>query len=332
MKAAVISAFGDTSQFKVEELAKPVVKEGYVLVKVIATSVNPVDCKIRSGKYGELAPAFPAVLHGDFAGIIEEVGPGVTEFKVGDEVYGCAGGFKEEPGALAEYMLADAQLIAPKPKNLTMLEAAALPLVAITAWEALFEKINLTAKQNILVHAGVGGVGHIAVQLAKWAGAKVYATISSVDKAALAQAMGADETINYRAESVAQYVQRCTDGHGFDVVFDTVGGDNLAQSLAAVSLYGTVATIQAHGAHDLTSLHMHSASLHAVFMLIPLLYSIQRARHGHILRKITELVEQGHLRPLISPKQFSLDDVGEAHALLESGKAIGKVGIQVQNP
>ena len=329
MKAQVISSFGDSSVFQTMDLAKPEVKPGYVLIRVAATSVNPVDCKVRDGKYGSIAPAFPSILHGDVAGVIADVGAGVTGFAIGDEVYGCAGGFTDEPGALAEFMLADARLIAKKPKSLNSVEAAALPLVAITAWEALFEKVHLAKGKTVLIHAGTGGVGHIAIQLAAWAGADVYATVSSEDKAEIAKSLGAKETINYRIEQVTDYVNRVTHGKGFDVVFDTVGGDNLEKSLAAVALYGDVISIQAAGNHDLTPLHSKSASLHAVLMLLPLLHKVQRERHGEILKKIAELVDANHLKPLIDPHLFSLEDIAEAHAFLESGKAVGKIVVQV---
>ncbi|WP_392537720.1 zinc-dependent alcohol dehydrogenase family protein [Legionella sp. 227] len=328
MKAQAISSFGDSSVFKTIELPKPQIKPGYVLIRVVATSVNPVDCKVRSGKYGHISPPFPAILHSDVAGIIEEVGDDVTEFSVGDEVYGCAGGFLNESGALAEFMLADALLIAKKPKELSMVEAAALPLVAITAWEALFEKVKIKSGQKVLIHAGTGGVGHIAIQLAKWAGAEVYTTVSSSDKADIAKSLGVKETINYRIESVQDYVNRVTKGMGFDVVFDTVGGENLEKSLAAVAPYGNVASIQATSTHDLSHLHAKSASLHAVFMLLPLLHNKQRERHGNILKEIARLTDEGHLKPLIDPHLFYFENIDKAHALLESGKAVGKIVVQ----
>ncbi|MGL5742729.1 MAG: zinc-binding dehydrogenase [Legionella sp.] len=226
---------------------------------------------------------------------------------------------------LHEYMLADARLLAKKPKTLSMVEAAALPLVAITAWEALFEKAHVNAGQKVLIHAGTGGVGHVAIQLAKWAGAEVYTTVSSADKAAIAKSLGAKEAINYTLESVQDYVGRVTNGMGFDVVFDTIGGENLDKSLAAVAMYGNVVSIQANTSRDLAPLHAKSASLHAVFMLLPLLRNIQRERHGHILKEIARLVDSGHLTPLIDPHLFYFETIDKAHALLESGKAIGKV-------
>jgi NADPH2:quinone reductase len=328
MKAQAISSFGNFSVFETMELPKPQVKPGYVLIRVVATSVNPVDCKVRSGKYGNIAPSFPAVLHGDVAGVVVEIGEGVNHFTVGDEVYGCAGGFLHENGALAEFMLADAQLIAKKPKTLSMVEAAALPLVSITAWEALFDKAQIKSGQKVLIHAGTGGVGHIAIQLAKWAGAEVYTTVSSADKAALTQSLGADNTINYRKESVQDYVNRLTKGLGFDMVFDTIGGENLDKSLAAVAMYGNVVSIQAASVHNLTPLHTKSASLHMVLMLIPLLHHIHRQHHGKILQEIANIVDAGCVKPLIDPHLFYFETIDKAHALLESGNAVGKIVVQ----
>lgn len=325
MKAQVIQSFGGCDVFELVDVPKPQVKEGYVLIRVEATSVNPVDCKVRSGIHKEIAPHSPSILHSDVAGVIEEVGAGVSEFAVGDEIYGCAGGFLSEQGALAEWMIADARLIAKKPKSLSMLETAALPLVAITAWEALFEKVHLTFGQKVLIHAGTGGVGHIAVQLARWAGADVYATVSSEEKAELAKSLGANDTIDYNKESVAEYVSRCTQGQGFDVIFDTVGGENLKKSIEAVNMYGNIVCISARSTYELAPLQAKSASLHTVFMLLPLLFNVQRERHGAILRHVATLVDNGYLRPLIDPYQFSLADVGKAHAHLETGKAVGKV-------
>jgi NADPH2:quinone reductase len=287
MKAHVITQFGPPSVFQSVEVSKPSIQPGHLLIRVWATSVNPIDCKMRAGAAPQITPDFPAILHGDVSGIVEEVGEGVTDFSVGDAVFGCAGGVKGSGGALAEYMLVDARLMAIVPTTLTMAEAAALPLVCITAWEALIDKLDIQPGHKILIHAGTGGVGHVAIQLAQWRGAEVYTTVSSPQKAKLAQALGVVDTINYHEESVQDYVNRLTDGQGFDAVLDTVGGDLISQSLEAVAVYGDVATIQSRGVQlDLSVLQAKSASLHGVFMLLPLLRNVQRERHGKILKAI----------------------------------------------
>ncbi len=329
MKAQIITQFGEPSVFKLMEIPVPDLKPGHVLIKVAATSVNQIDCKIRSGLVGAIAPAFPAVLHGDVSGVISAVAPDVSSFHVGDEVYGCAGGLRDSGGALAEWMVADARLIAKKPKTLSMLQAAALPLVSITAWEALFTKSNLQKNQSILIHGGVGGVGHIAVQLARWAGAKISTTVLTQNDFDLAKSLGADEVINAREEKVADYLARLTRNKGFDIVFDTVGGANLDNSFQAAAKNGKVVTTAARSTHDLSPLHSKALSLHCVFMLLPLLDNAGREQHGEILQQVAQIVDQGQLKPFIDSHSFNLENTPAAHTLLESGKAHGKVVISI---
>ncbi|MEY9869346.1 NADPH2:quinone reductase [Peribacillus sp. B2I2] len=325
MKSQIIQSFGKPSVFQYKEISKPELKPGHVLIQVKATSVNPIDTKVRAGAVPAVAPEFPAVLHGDVAGLVSAVGEGVTEFNIGDEVFGCAGGFKGTGGALAEFMLADVDLLAHKPKNLTMEEAAALPLVAITAWEALFNRARLTTGQDILIHAATGGVGHIAIQLAKWRGATVYTTASSQEKLEIGTRLGADVTINYREESVQDYVQKYTDGKGFDVVFDTVGGENLDRSFEAAAVHGTIIAIAARSTHDLSPVHSKGLSLHVTFMLLKILNKDLHKHYGEILKKVARVVEEGKLRPLLDSNIFTFDEVSKAHEYMESGKAIGKI-------
>lgn len=180
-------------------MPRPEVRAGYVLIRVAASSVNPHDCNVRKGAApSTIVPAFPAILHGDVAGIIEDVGEGVTAFHRGDEVYACAGGVKGTSGVLADYMLADADLVALKPKSLSMVQAAALPLAALTTWEGLVDRAQVHAGQTVLVHGATGGVGHLAIQLAKARGAHVFATASTAEKARIARALGVDAAIEYR--------------------------------------------------------------------------------------------------------------------------------------
>ena len=327
MKAMLIHAYGQDATFEAAEVAKPDVKAGHVLVKIAASSVNTVDTMIRSmGKDLPLSPDTPAILGMDFAGTVEAVGDGVTDYSVGDEVYGCAGGLADLPGALAEYMVADSQLIAHKPKNLSMREAAALPLVAITAYEGLV-RAGIKPGQKVLVHGGSGGVGHVALQLAKHWGADVYSTGGGEKQLALIEQLGATG-INYKTESVDQYVAKHTGGAGFDVVFDSVGGANLTNSFEAAALNGQVATTVSMCELDLTPAHFKGLSLHVVFMLIPMLHNFRREQHAEILRNLAQICEAGGLEPVLDKEPFSLEQVGQAYARLESGKAMGKVVVE----
>lgn len=337
MKAMIIKAFGSEDVFEQAQLPTPQLVDGHVLIKVAATSVNTVDTMIRAmGDELPLAPALPGVLGMDFSGTVEAVGEGVTNFAVGDEVYGCAGGLADLQGALAEYMLADAKLIAHKPKNLSMREAAALPLVAITAYEGLMRANLIDASNNainakdkqVLVHGGSGGVGHIALQLAHYFGADVYSTGGGDAQLALIEKLGATP-INYKTDKVADYVAKHTQGKGFDIVFDSVGGANMANSFEAAALNGQVASTVSMVELDLSTAHFKGLSLHVVFMLIPMLHNQQREQHGKILSALTDIIEAGGLTPVLDGEQFSLSQVGAAHARLSSGQAMGKVVVDI---
>jgi len=329
MKTMIINQFGNSDVFVEKQLDKPKNKAGHLLVKVAATSVNTVDTMIRQmgTELGPLAPELPAILGMDFAGVVEEVGEGVTQFSVGDEVYGCAGGLGQLPGTLAEYMVADANLVALKPKSLSMKEAAALPLVGITAYEGL-TRANAGRDQRILVHGGAGSVGHVALQLAKALGANVYATVSNNAQFDLIESLGATP-INYKEESVSDYVNRYTDGNGFDVVFDSVGGANMANSFDAAALNGQVASTVSMVELDLTTAHFKGLSLHVVFMLIPMLHNHKRHEHAQVLQTLAEIVDAGKLKPILDKEHFTLSDIGAAHDRLSSGNAIGKVVVEV---
>lgn len=327
MKAMQIFSFGDAGLFRPVELPRPDAGPGQVLIRVAATSVNPADTKARElGQALDFTPSLPAVLGMDFAGWIEALGDGVTGFSVGDEVFGCAGGVVGHGGALAEFLAADARLIAHKPRSLTMVEAAALPLVSITAWEALFDRMRLESGARLLVH-GVGGVGHVAVQLAKAQGIEVWATVADEERAEIARKLGA-EPINFRNEAPADYVNRVTGGIGFDAVFDTIGSENIGTSFEAARLNGQVATTVSFCTLDLTQAHLKGLSLHVIYMLIPMIHNIGRERHGEILREVARLADKGIVRPIVD-KVFTLENVSEAHRLVESGRSRGKVVIGI---
>jgi len=329
MKTMVLNAYGENAAFEPAELPAPDTAPGEVLVRVAATSVNTVDTMIRAMGQESLpfAPDLPAVLGMDFAGTIERVGKNVTGFAEGDEVYGCAGGLAGLQGALAELMPADARLIAHKPKSLSMREAAALPLVGITAFEGL-QRAGLTPGQTILVQGGAGGVGHVAVQLARHIGAEVFATGTGEQQIAVMKDCGATP-IDFMVEKVGDYVATHTGGAGFDVVFDTVGGANLTHSFEAAALNAQVSTTVTLLDLDLAPAHLKGLSLHVVFMLIPMLFDHQRAAHGEILTKLAEYADAGTLKPVLDEQRFTLAEVGKAYDRLTGGQAVGKVVVDI---
>lgn len=315
--------------FKRVKLPRPTPAANQVLVRISASGVNPLDTKIRAGKAAHARQPLPAVLGLDMAGTVEEVGPGVTAFRPADEVYGMVGGVGGLQGALAQFIAADADLLAHKPKNLSMRQTAALPLSTITAWEGLVDRAKVHADQKVLIHAGAGGVGHIAVQLARAFGAEVFATVSA-DKRNTAEDFGATP-IDYRSASVEEYVAAYTEGKGFDIVYDTVGGATLDASFVAVKRYtGHVLSCLGWGAHALAPLSFRGATYSGVFTLLPLITGEGRAHHGKILSQAAALAEAGKLRPLLNQQRFSIADIDAAHALVESG-APGKVVVELSD-
>jgi NADPH2:quinone reductase len=327
MKAMLLHEYGETARFHEEDIPQPRTKPGHVLIRVKAASFNPVDYKIRT-LGPDFGPELPAVLHGDVAGIVEEVGQGVTAFKPGDKVYGCAGGVRGTGGALAEYMLADADLLAPMPANLGFAESAALPLVSLTAWQGLHDMASVVQGAHVLVHGATGGVGHVAVQVAKNLGARVAGTVGSADKAELARSLGVEEVIDYKQEPVEEYVRRLTNGQGFDVVMDTVGGKNLEACFPATKLYGHVVTTVARGVHDLSLAHARGLTIHCVFMLLPLVTGQGRDHYGQVLRRLAAWAEDGSLRPLLDGRRFAITEANEAHEYWAGGKHKGKIVLE----
>ena len=326
MKAMVIEEFGGPDVFVEREVETPEPAAGQVRIKVVASSVNPIETKIRSGLV-KAGPAMPAILNGDVAGIVDKVGAGVTSFSKGDEVFGCAGGTKGWPGALADFMIADARLLAKRTSSmpLPLAECAALPLVFLTAWSALVERANIQAGEHVLIHAGTGGVGHAAIQIAKHLGARVATTVSTPEKAELAGRSGADDIIFYRDESVEAYKERLTSGKGFSLVFDTVGRENLDRAIEATAISGRLCSINTRSTHDLSLMHAKGLTLHVIFRSIPLLHGIGMEDQPRLVSAMCEMLEQGAIRPLLDPRRFSFARVADAHRHLESGLAVGKI-------
>ncbi len=327
MKAMVINKTGGPDVFEMMDIPKPEVKPGYVLVRVLASSLNPLETKIRSGLTPAIIPPFPAVLNADFSGIVEQVGEGVTNFKKGDEVFGYVGGVKGEWGSLAEYTLVDKDLMSLKPKNIDFNTAAMFPLVSMTAWKAIIEKSNIKAHDKVLIHGAAGGVGHMAVQFAKLLGAEVYATVSGDEKGKIAKNFGADYVINYKEKSVEQYVNEYTGGSGFDFVFDTIGGNNLLNSFKAVKIDGTVCTTNTRVTLDLSLMHSKAIGLKALFIVLPVLTNTRRFEIGNILSEVKKLIEQEKISILKDKNQFKFSEITKAHEYYESGIATGKISL-----
>jgi NADPH:quinone reductase-like Zn-dependent oxidoreductase len=325
MKAALVET--NDGAFRLADVARPVPNQGEVLVRIHASGVNPLDTKIRAGAAAHARHPLPAVLGIDLAGVVEAVAPDVKTLRPGDSVYGMTGGVGGIQGTLAEYASVDARLLALKPANLTMREAAALPLVTITAWEGLVDRARIRPGQTLLVQGGGGGVGHIAVQLGVALGATVFAT-DSAGKAEFIRSMGATP-IDYATEKLADYVARHTGGEGFDVVYDTGGGAVLDASFEAVKQFGHVVSCLGWGTHALAPLSFKAGTYSGVFTLAPLLSGKGRAHHGEILREAAILVESGKLVPRLDPRTFAIDKVTEAHAALADRSATGKIVVSI---
>jgi NADPH2:quinone reductase len=309
------------------ELPRPVPRQGEVLVRIAASGLNPLDTKIRAGAAAHAKHPLPLVLGIDMAGVVEAVGEGVSRFKAGDEVYGMTGGVGGLQGSLAQYAAVDAELLALKPSNLSMREAAALPLAFITAYSGIVDRARLQAGQTVLVQGGAGGVGYVSVQLARALGATVFATVRERDRGMI-EALGATP-IDYRAQTVEQYMASATHGAGFELVVDTVGGATLDASFAAVKHFGHVVSALGWGTHALAPLSFREATYSGVFTLHALLSGQGRAHHGEMLRVAAQLAEEGKLAPRLDPRRFDLNSAQLAYDALTDGSARGKIVVDV---
>jgi NADPH:quinone reductase-like Zn-dependent oxidoreductase len=311
MKAARIHDYGDSSQIRIEDAPLPALNDDDVLIRVVATSVNPVDWKIRKGYLKSFIPYdMPLIMGLDVSGVIDQVGRAVTMFKPGDAVYARPDTFRN--GAYAEFIAVKEAEVTAKPKTISHVEAATLPLVSITAWESLFTTAKLEAGQRVLIHAGAGGVGSIAVQLARAKGAHVTAT-ASAGKVALVQSLGADEVIDYHAQDFARVAS------GMDVVFDTIGGDVQEKSWGVLNPGGMLVSITDRPSED----RAKAEGKRAGYVFI--------GPNAAILRQLADMVDLGKVRPLIAA-EYGLDDIAKAQDLSETGRATGKVAIYVGHP
>jgi NADPH2:quinone reductase len=327
MKAIVMTAPGGPEVLALQDLPMPALtRDTDVLVRVHAAGINPVDTKMRAKPSGYPAP-LPAVLGCDGAGVIEAVGRAVSGFRVGDAVYYSSAPHHDRLGSYAEVALVDHRLLAPKPASLSFAQAAAAPLVLITAWEALHDRVGIAAGQRVLVHAGAGGVGHVAIQLARLAGCEVATTVSTRAKAEFVRALGATRIISYREENFVQAALNWTDGAGVDVAFDTVGGQTLADSFAAVRVYGDVVTLLATAPEiDWALVRLRNQRLSFELMLTPAFLDLgpAMAHQGETLRQAAALLDAGKLRIEVGAT-LPLARAAEAHQLLATGQTPGKI-------
>ncbi len=332
MKAILMTAAGDTLTLSYQDITEPSLRNAtQVQVKFQAAGINPVDTKVR--RHGVFYPLpLPTVLGCDGAGVIVEIGSAVKHFKVGDKVWFCHGGLGREQGNYAEYTVLDERWVSTSPTNYSMIEAAAAPLVLITAWGALFSKGQLQAGQTVLIHAGAGGVGHVAIQLAKIKGARVIATVSSAEKAAFAKRLGADETVIYHPNGFAEQVNQLTAGKGADLVIDTVGPEVFKESILATAHFGRLITLLDPGQIDLSEARLRNLLIGFELMLTPMLRDLDEARDEHvaILNQCKQWAEQGLLTLHIS-HTFDLKDASSAHELIEIGHTSGKIVLTINN-
>ncbi|HEY9818327.1 MAG TPA: zinc-dependent alcohol dehydrogenase family protein [Candidatus Obscuribacterales bacterium] len=331
MKAVLMTAAGGPEVLSLSDVPMPTLSQPTdVLVRLRAAGINPIDTKLR--QRGTFYPdQMPAILGCDGAGVVEAVGAEVRSLSVGDEVYFCAGGLGSAPGTYADYTVVDERYLAPKPKTLSFAEAAAAPLVLITAWEALYDRARLEAGRSVLVQAGAGGVGHVAIQLAHLQGAKVCTTVSTPDKADFVRQLGAELPILYPQTDVVQAVLDWTAGEGVDTSFDTLGGRSLSQCFAATAVYGDVVTLLPPAADaDWKTARDRNLRVSYELMLTPMLKNLTVALQDQamILRTCARLIDQGSLKIHLS-QTFPLAEASQAHALIEQGSTQGKLALTI---
>lgn len=337
MKAILATAPGSADMLQLREVPKPELPSPHhLLVRLAAAGVNPLDTKLRTRPV-YYPDSLPAILGCDGAGIVEQIGGAVTRFRVGDAVYfnngGLGGNQGDEPGCYAEYTTLHEEYCTAKPENLSLQDSAALPLVLLTAWEALVERANLQAGQTILIHAAAGGVGHVALQLAHLLGARIAVTVSDATKAALAHGLHAEKIINYREQDFVQETLDWTGGQGADVVFDTVGGETFLRSLRAARIGGKVVSLLSTplALADTQLARLRNLSLCYELMLTPQVMKLhdQRIRQRRILERGAKLVESGQLEVRVSHR-LPLAQAADAHRMIEAGGVIGKIVLTME--
>jgi len=333
MKAVVMTASGEPEVLQLQQVPDPILHtDREILVRLHAAGVNPIDTKLR--KRGTFYPdQMPAILGCDGAGVVESVGSNVQQFRVGDEVYFCCGGLGATLGNYAEMAVVDERFVARKPASLSFAEAAAAPLVLITAWEALYDRGRLKAGQRVLIHGGAGGVGHVAIQLAKLKGADVCTTVGSQEKARLVRQLGADNSIFYKQTNFVEAALDWTAGEGVDLAFDTVGGKTFYDTFPAVRVYGDVVTILEPDPGYINWKIARSRNLRVSFelMLTPMLQGLVAAQQhqAKILEQCATWIDEGKLKIHLS-QTFPLENAAAAHKALETGSTTGKIALVIE--
>lgn len=328
MRAMVMTELGGPEVLQMQDVPEPDLGEQDVLIEVYATAVNPVDTKIRQGgARGGRKP--PMILGFDVCGVVRRVGSEVIGVKESEEVYGSPSLARD--GANAEFVAVDARTVAPSSGRLSHAESAALPLVTITAWEALHHRARMHESETVLIHGGAGGVGHIALQLARLHDCRVLTTAGSDESMELCRRFGADAVINYREQDVAQWVEEETDGLGCEVVFDTVGGEVFNLSLDCLGVHGRLVTILPPPQNaPIQKLFVKDATIALEFMGAPTMFGTRPHRQGEILQTVTELVDAGKITPHIS-HSFDLEQLPDAHRQQETGHTHGKITVSVKD-
>lgn len=312
MKAVQFNSYGDSSVLEINEVSNPVAGEGQVLVEVYAAGINPIDYKIREGYLKEHVPLqFPVTIGGDFSGIIVALGNNVSNFKIGDEVYGQAGILNGGSGSFAEFAAANLEKISAKPKSVTFVEAGALPLAGVSALQAVEDEIKLGKGQKILIHGGAGGIGSIAIQIAKALAGYVATTVSSND-IQFVKELGADEVIDFKNQNFEEILK------DYDAVFDTVGGETTNKSFAVLKKGGIIVSMLGQPDEKLAKDHQVNA-----------IGQNTNATPERLMR-LAQLTDSGKIKPQVD-KVFPLEQVKEAFNYLEQGHPRGKVVLKVKS-
>ena len=333
MKAVMLIGAGGPEMLKLMEVPDPVLTGSQdVLVRLHAAGLNPVDYKLRRAG-GYYPNHLPLILGCDGAGVVEAIGMAVTKFKVGDEVFFFNGGMGgDDQGNYAELTTIHEDYLAAKPKSISMVDAASIPLVWLTAWESLFDRYKLQSGDTILIHGGAGGVGYIAVQIAKHAGATVFTTISSPEKAEFARSIGADHCINYKKDDFVEAALNLTNGKGVDVVFDVVGGQVFADSFSATKIFGHLVTLDEinFSRDEVKVAKLRNLSLSYELMLTPMHFKMHNARlrQTGMLNEAARLIDAGEIKIFVS-NIYGLEEIQQAHQLVEEGHSTGKTVIKI---